>query len=214
MGGKEEEDFDDILTGDLYFQEKIKSSFNNYVLITSDTRPDIQGVKLHSGFYYHTDDIHEPKVGDMRLQFQLAGLESTSYSVVGQLNESGIVKPFRSRVGHELLILKPGDVSIEEIMSQERFTLNVKSWVTRALGTAILFMALSKLLDVLTKYSEWRGRREQENPRELIVYSLPRRIPRICCESLEASLVPLHEREAVLCDGHLRTPGVARLEPP
>lgn len=143
-----------VRIGEYELNERIKSSFNNYVLITSDTRPDIQGVKLHSGFYYHTDDIHDPKVGDMRLQFQLAGLESTSYSVVGQLNESGVVEPFHSRVGHELLILRAGDVSIAEIMSQERFSLNVKSWVTRALGTAILFIALSRLLDVLTKYSE------------------------------------------------------------
>lgn len=140
-----------VKIGPYELNEEVKESFSNFILITSDTRPDIPGVKLHSGFYYHTEDIHEPKVGDLRIQFLLAGLESTSYSVVGKLNESGIIEPFHSKVSQKLLIVKPGEQSIEQIMSQEWFSLTVKSWMIRVLGTALLFMGLSKLLEILTK---------------------------------------------------------------
>lgn len=144
-----------VRIGEYELNQEIKTSFNNYVLITSDTRPDIPGVKLHLGFYYHSADIHEPRVGDVRLQFQLAGLEGTSYTVVGQLNESGIIEPFHSKLGQRLLIVKNGELSVEEVMAQEKFTLVVKSWLMRVLGTALLYMALSKLLDVLTSYRKY-----------------------------------------------------------
>lgn len=143
-----------VRIGEYELNEAIKSSFTNFVLITSDTRPDISGVKLHSGFYYHCDDVHEPKLGDIRLQFLLAGLESTTYSLVGQLNESGVIEPFHSKVGQQVLILKPGELSLETMMSQERFSLLVKSWMMRVLGTGLLFIGLSKLVEVLTQYSK------------------------------------------------------------
>lgn len=140
-----------VRIGEYELNSEVKMSFDNFVLITSDTRPEIAGVKMHSGFYYHTEDIHSPQVGDLRLNFQLAGLEGTTYSVVGQLNESGIVEPFQSRVGRKLLILKSGDLSVDEIMHQEQFSLAVKSWFMRVLGTALLYMAISKLLDILSQ---------------------------------------------------------------
>lgn len=144
-----------VRIGEYELNDEIKRSFDHFVLITSDTRPDIPGVKLHSGFYYHCDDVHEPKLGDVRLQFLLAGLESTSYTVVGQLNESGVLEPFHSRVGQQVMILKSGELSIDDIMSQERFSLHVKSWMMRLLGTGLLFIGLSRLVDVLTTYRKY-----------------------------------------------------------
>lgn len=46
---------DHVKIGDFELNEDFKRSFSNFILITSDTRPDIPGVKLHSGFYYHCD---------------------------------------------------------------------------------------------------------------------------------------------------------------
>lgn len=140
-----------VKIGEVELSEDIKKSFSNFILITSDTRPDVPGVKLHSGFYYHTDNIHEPAVGDVRLQFLLAGLEGTSYTVVGKLNESGVLEPYHSKFGQQVLIVKSGELSVEEVLSQEKFVLSINSWLMRALGTGLLFIAISRLTEVLAE---------------------------------------------------------------
>lgn len=140
-----------VKVGEVELNEDIKRSFSNFILITSDTRPDVPDVKLHSGFYYHTDNIHEPAVGDVRLQFLLAGLEGTSYTVVGKLNNSGILEPYHSKFGHKVLIVKSGELSLDEVLSQEKFVLSINSWMMRALGTGLLFIAISKLTEVLAE---------------------------------------------------------------
>lgn len=55
----------------------IKGKIANWVDFTSDTRPDDASVKLHSGFYYHCNDVWEPEVGDVRIMFSFAGLEGS-----------------------------------------------------------------------------------------------------------------------------------------
>lgn len=52
-----------------------KSEITNFIDITSDTRPDDPSIKLHSGLYYHCNDVFNPEIGDIRLQFTTAGIE-------------------------------------------------------------------------------------------------------------------------------------------
>lgn len=53
--------------------EEIKQKFNDWVEVSSDERPERRDVKLHMGIYYHCDDIWNPEVGDIRVQFYYAG---------------------------------------------------------------------------------------------------------------------------------------------
>lgn len=54
---------------------KIKDKFKSFVELTSDTRPEDPFIKLHLGLYYHTNDIFNPEIGDIRILFTFAGLE-------------------------------------------------------------------------------------------------------------------------------------------
>lgn len=58
----------------------VKSEINNFIDITSDTRPEDPSVKLHSGLYYHCSDVFSPEIGDIRLQFTTAGIEGNYVS--------------------------------------------------------------------------------------------------------------------------------------
>lgn len=57
--------------------DALKDRFKKFIDITSDTRPEDPSVKLHSGLYYHCNDIWNPEIGDIRIQFSYAGLEGS-----------------------------------------------------------------------------------------------------------------------------------------
>lgn len=58
--------------------EALKDRFTKFIEVTSDTRPEDPAVKLHSGLYYHCDNIWKPLIGDIRIQFYYAGLEGST----------------------------------------------------------------------------------------------------------------------------------------
>lgn len=62
-----------VKIGHLKIGEEIKQKFNDWVEVSSDERPERRDVKLHMGIYYHCDDIWNPEVGDIRVQFYYAG---------------------------------------------------------------------------------------------------------------------------------------------
>lgn len=64
-----------VLIGHYELGNEAKSQINNYIEITSDTRPEDPAIKLHSGLYYHCNDVFSPEIGDIRLQFLTAGIE-------------------------------------------------------------------------------------------------------------------------------------------
>lgn len=55
----------------------VKSKVTRFIELTSDSRPEDPSVKLHSGLYYHCNDVFTPEVGDLRIQFSFSGLEGT-----------------------------------------------------------------------------------------------------------------------------------------
>lgn len=71
---------DAVYIGRFELGNDIKNKFNNYVELTSDTRPEDPSIKLHLGLYYHTNDIFNPEIGDIRLLFSFAGMEGEMVS--------------------------------------------------------------------------------------------------------------------------------------
>lgn len=69
-----------VRVGHLALGHEIKEKFTDYVEVTSDERPERKDIKLHMGIYYHCDDVWNPEVGDIRVQFYYAGLNGESVS--------------------------------------------------------------------------------------------------------------------------------------
>lgn len=57
--------------------KEAKMEISNYVEITSDTRPEDPSIKMHAGMYYYCDDVFNPEIGDIRMQFLTAGIEGS-----------------------------------------------------------------------------------------------------------------------------------------
>lgn len=69
-----------VFIGQIELDSIAKHKFDDYIEITSDTRPDDPSIKLHSGMYYHCNNVFEPEIGDVRLQFYTAGVEGNFVS--------------------------------------------------------------------------------------------------------------------------------------
>lgn len=66
-----------VMMGTFKLSDAVKTEISNFIDITSDTRPEDPSIKLHSGLYYHCNDVFNPEIGDIRLKFQTAGVEGS-----------------------------------------------------------------------------------------------------------------------------------------
>lgn len=138
--------------------DEAKDMFNSWIDITSDTRPDDYFIKMHGGAYYHTEDLFELQIGDMRVRFQLAGLEGDIYTIVGKFHQGKIV-PFLIKGKRKILLLSKGKLSKEEIFHQEHKAISKELWFTRLFGfILILFFVhatenLTRIIYTRTRFS-------------------------------------------------------------
>ncbi|XP_055613806.1 transmembrane protein 43 homolog [Uranotaenia lowii] len=120
--------------------EALKERFKNFIEVTSDTRPEDPAVKLHAGLYYHCNDIWNPEIGDIRIQFSYSGLEGSLHTVVGKL-ENGKIVPYESTHAKKVLLIYPGELSLQETFKLEHHAKRIMTWGWRAMGWIMLFLS-------------------------------------------------------------------------
>lgn len=120
--------------------DTVKDRMNNFLDITSDSRPEDTDVKLHSGLYYHCNDIWNPEIGDIRIQFSFAGFENEFYTIVGKY-EKGKVVPYETSFKTQVLLVYSGELTLIEAFRAEHHSQKVTTWGFRFFGWLLLFFA-------------------------------------------------------------------------
>ncbi|XP_044751746.1 transmembrane protein 43 homolog [Coccinella septempunctata] len=139
-----------VRVGRITLGKHIKKKFNDFVEVTSDERPDNKNIKLHLGIYYHCEDVWNPEVGDIRVQFYYAGLSGDPVTVIA-MQKDGILVPYVTSKGQEIALIRHGILSVDDMFSAEHSDAKIETWKYRALGMFILYassVCLARLLRI------------------------------------------------------------------
>ena len=89
----------------------------------------------------------QPTVGDYRISYQLAPLQSLS--IIGRQTGHGI-RAWQADSGSEVLMVRAGVVPAEQMFAQAHSGNSTMTWILRALGTLLLVIAINMVLGPLS----------------------------------------------------------------
>ncbi|KAI4502739.1 hypothetical protein M0802_001783 [Mischocyttarus mexicanus] len=138
----------EVKIGAFILGSDLKKKFNEFIEITSDERPERKDIKMHSGLYYHSTDLWNPQVGDIRIQFSYAGKQGDIYSVVGMM-EKGIIVPYTTSHGEDILLQRKHKITVDQMFHLEHVHNYWRTWSIRGLGWLVLFLAATCLANIL-----------------------------------------------------------------
>lgn len=129
---------DTVTIGKYELGTEVKNKFNKFIELTSDSRPEDPSIKLHLGLYYHSNDIFNPEIGDLRILFSFAGMEGEVYTIVGKLDKGKIV-PYQTNRMRKILLVYPGEISLTDVFKKEHHAQRLTTWGFRFIGWVLLF---------------------------------------------------------------------------
>ncbi|KAF7997388.1 hypothetical protein HCN44_005665 [Aphidius gifuensis] len=139
---------EEVKIGNVILGDEMKNKFTEFLEITSDQRPDRVDIKMHSGLYYHSADLWNPHVGDIRILFLYAGKANDIYSIVGKLSD-GIIVPYVTTRNEVILLQRKHTVDVHQMFHLEHVHNYWRTWTIRGLGWLVLFLAATCLANIL-----------------------------------------------------------------
>ncbi|VVC94124.1 unnamed protein product [Leptidea sinapis] len=142
---------ENVKIGWMYLGLDVKRKVNDYYEIWSDTRPERNDIKLHSGFYYHGNSPLEHEIGDLRVHFSYAGRVNDIYTAVGVV-ERGTLQPYSPAsfpAADPISLFRKGSYTLKQLYDLEKRDANTHTWKYRLLGFVQVFAS------AMTLHPDW-----------------------------------------------------------
>ncbi len=101
-------------------------------------------VQVHDGGLYVGASPAAPAVGDMRVTYVVAP-QGMTLSVIGA-QTSGTLKPWPTRAGSSLLMVRSGPASPEQMFAQAKAANQTLTWILRGVGVVAMIAAFGMVL--------------------------------------------------------------------
>nr|CAD7595720.1 unnamed protein product [Timema genevievae] len=130
---------EDASVGRFSLSHALKNKFNDFTLFTGDERPERRDIKLHSGLYYHCQDVWNPEVGDIRVQFSYAGKTGEMVSLLAQQTGS-VLQPYLTPTGMSVAVVHQGTHTVQQMFQEEHTRNWLSGWPLRGAGWILIFI--------------------------------------------------------------------------
>ncbi len=103
--------------------------------------------KIEEGLYYLGEDPASPKVGDLRIRFEV--IEPTRVSIVSQ-QKGNSFQPYHAKAGDDVNLLETGDRSAEEMFQAAQDRNRALTWILRVVGFVVMAIGVFLVFRPLT----------------------------------------------------------------
>jgi len=141
---------DPVRVGTFILTSGLLDKIVNFSPFSGSERPTNPNIKLHAGKYYHSQDVWNPQVGDIRVEFSYAGLSGQHPEVVSIIGKQvgRELRPYQTEAGGEILLLYLGEKTAEEIFSLEHAQNKLLTWAVRGGGWLLMFVSFSCMTNI------------------------------------------------------------------
>ncbi len=105
-------------------------------------------VKVVGNYLFYGEDVNDPHIGDMRVQFLAVPMQKAS--LVGSV-VNGTLGPFIDSHGESVEIIRPGTISMQKLLSDREDSHEILLWMMRILMTIFLAAGFSALGEPITR---------------------------------------------------------------
>jgi hypothetical protein len=139
----------EVRVGAFYLSPSLIDKISGYKHLPAEKTQltEDMGFKIKNGDYYLGNSSSNPKVGDVRVSFQI--IKDAEVSLVSaQVGNS--FAPYKTKSGGELELLEQGILSADEMFKQATESNVLLTWILRIVGFIIMFVGILMMFKVLS----------------------------------------------------------------
>ncbi len=145
---------DKVSLGEFTLSKGLVRQMNNYESLIIDesyknnaSENLVDKLKIADGKYYLGDDPYSPEIGDIRITYEV--VEPSTVSIVAEQSGNSF-KPYMTKVGRELEMLRVGRYSADEMFKKAKTQNRILTWFLRLVGFTLMGIGFSKIFAPLS----------------------------------------------------------------